>query len=306
MSTAPPPSPLKKPCKLALLQLASGNDKAANLANARKQVAAAAARGANIVVLPECFNSPYGTSYFRSYAEPIPHGDTTYPDSLTPSYTALSTAARENNIYLIGGSIPEHEPATDALYNTSLTFSPTGALLAAHRKIHLFDIDIPGKIRFIESEVLSAGATPTLIDTPYGRIGVGICYDVRFPELAMMAARQGAFAMLYPGAFNMTTGPLHWELLARARAVDNQVWVGMCSPARSEEAGYTAWGHSMVVDPNGEVVAGMEEGEGYVEWELAPERVVEVRRGIPVTRQRRFDVYADVAVAGPTEGKKGV
>lgn len=284
----------------------TGNDKAANLANARKQVAAAAARGANIVVLPECFNSPYGTSYFRSYAEPIPSGDTTYPDSLIPSYTALSAAARENNIYLIGGSIPEHDPATDALYNTSLTFSPTGALLAAHRKIHLFDIDIPGKIRFIESEVLSAGTTPTLIDTPYGRVGVGICYDVRFPELAMMAARQGAFAMLYPGAFNMTTGPLHWELLARARAVDNQVWVGMCSPARSEEAGYTAWGHSMVVDPNGEVVAGMEEGEGYVEWELVPERVVEVRRGIPVTRQRRFDVYADVAVAAPTEGKEGV
>lgn len=115
----------------------------------------------------------------------------------------------------------------------------------------------------------------------------------------MIAARKGAFAMLYPGAFNMTTGPLHWELLARARAVDNQVYVALCSPARSMEAGYTAWGHSMVVDPNAEVVVQTEEKEGIVEWELRPERIEEVRKGIPVTVQRRFDVYADVSVAEP-------
>lgn len=118
----------------------------------------------------------------------------------------------------------------------------------------------------------------------------------------MIAARKGAFAVVYPGAFNMTTGPLHWELLARARAVDNQVYVGMCSPARDVGAGYIAWGHSMVVDPNAEVVARTEEKEGVVEWVLEPERISEVRKGIPVTVQRRFDVYADVSVAGPTEG----
>ena len=186
-----------------------------------------------------------------------------------------------------------------------MTFSPTGTLLATHRKIHLFDIDIPGKIKFIESDVLSPGSTPTLIETEYGSIGLGVCYDIRFPELAMIAARKGAFLMLYPGAFNMTTGPLHWELLARARAADNQVYVGVCSPARRKEEdgeGYTAWGHSMVVNPNAEVVVATEEKEGIVEWELKPEVISDVRKGIPITGQRRFDVYADVAVAGPTRG----
>lgn len=183
-----------------------------------------------------------------------------------------------------------------------MTFSPSGALIATHRKVHLFDISIPGKIHFIESEVLSPGMAPTLVDLPeFGLIGIGICYDVRFPELAMLAARKGAFAMVYPGAFNMTTGPVHWELLGRGRAVDNQIYVALCSPARSAEAGYTAWGHSMVVDPYAEVVAVTDETEGIVEWVLTPERITEVRKGIPVTAQRRFDVYADISVVGPTE-----
>lgn len=183
-----------------------------------------------------------------------------------------------------------------------MTFSPSGALIATHRKVHLFDISIPGKIHFIESDVLSPGCVPTLVDMPeFGLLGIGICYDVRFPELAMLAARRGAFAMVYPGAFNMTTGPLHWELLARARAVDNQIYVALCSPARSAEAGYTAWGHSLVVDPNAEVVAVTDETEGIVEWILRPERITEVRKGIPVTVQRRFDVYTDVGVVEPTK-----
>lgn len=184
-----------------------------------------------------------------------------------------------------------------------MAFGPSGALLATHRKVHLFDIDIPGKIRFVESAVLSAGDAATIVELPgFGAVGLGVCYDVRFPELAMLAARRGAFAMVYPGAFNTTTGPLHWELLARARAVDNQVYVALCSPARSAEAGYTAWGHSMLVDPYAQVVATRDETEGIVEWVLTPERIAEVRGGIPVTVQRRFDVYADVSAVGPTKG----
>ncbi|KAG0643490.1 carbon-nitrogen hydrolase [Tuber brumale] len=298
-------SPLKRPVKLALIQLATGSDKDVNLKRASEKVAEAAKNGANIVVLPECFNSPYGTEHFPNYAEPIPTPTRAFPTSETPSYTTLSTLASTHKIYLIGGSIPELDPETSELYNTSLTFSPTGALLATHRKIHLFDIDIPGKIKFIESDVLSPGSTPTLILTEYGSIGLGICYDIRFPELTMIAARKGAFLVIYPGAFNMTTGPMHWELLARARAADNQVYVGVCSPARRKEEdgeGYTAWGHSMIVDPNAEVVVTTEEKEGIVEWELKPERISEVRKGIPISGQRRFDVYADVAVAGPTKG----
>jgi len=124
---------------------------------------------------------------------------------------------------------------------------------------------------------------------------VAICYDIRFPELAMIAARKGAFLLLYPGAFNLTTGKLHWELQARARAVDNQVYVGMCSPARDMEADYNAWGHSMAVDPNAEVMSALDEKEGIVYAELRGEKIEECRKGIPIYTQRRFDVYPDVS-----------
>lgn len=182
------------------------------------------------------------------------------------------------------------------LFNTSLTFSPTGELLGTHRKIHLFDIDIPGKITFKESEVLSPGNSLTLIDIPsYGKIAVAICYDIRFPELATIAARKGAFLLLYPGAFNLTTGKLHWELQARARAMDNQVFVGLCSPARDMEAEYHAWGHSLVVGPNADVLGNLDEKEGILVVELEGGRIEEVRKGIPLYEQRRFDVYPDVS-----------
>src|SRR5439155_812231 len=126
-------------------------------------------------------------------------------------------------------------------------------------------------------------------------IGIAICYDVRFPELAMIAARKGCFALIYPGAFNLTTGALHWKLQARARAVDNQVYVALCSPARDMEASYHAWGHSLVADPNAEVVAEIDEKEGIVYAELSGEKIDEVRNGIPIYSQRRFDIYPDVS-----------
>lgn len=176
-----------------------------------------------------------------------------------------------------------------------MIFSPTGTLLATHRKVHLFDMHIPGKITFFESHALSPGSTPTLVDTAFGKVGVAICHDLRFPELAMIAARRGAFLMVYPAAFNMTTGPLHFEMLARARAVDNQIYVAMCAPARNTLGeGYVAWAHSCIVDPNAEVLAGLKEEEGRIECWLEPARIEEVRGAIPVTRQRRFDVYPDV------------
>jgi omega-amidase len=292
---------LKKPVNLALIQLACTADKAHNLSHARTKVLEAATKhNARIVVLPECFNSPYGTKYFPKYAETLLPSPPSEEQS--PSFHALSKIAAEAKVYLVGGSIPEYEPKTEKLYNTSLTFSPSGELLATHRKVHLFDIDIPGKITFHESEVLSPGDKITIIDLPeYGKIGVAICYDVRFPELAMIAARKGAFLLLYPGAFNTTTGPAHWELLARGRAVDNEIYVGLCSPARDMGADYHAWGHSMIVDPNAEVLQRLDEKEGIITAELNGDRIDEVRKGIPVYQQRRFDVYADVSKAGPTE-----
>jgi omega-amidase len=254
----------------------------------------AASNGARLIVLPECFNSPYGTACFPKYAETLLPSPPTEEQS--PSYHALSRAARDAGAYVVGGSIPEYSAETKNYYNTSLTFGPDGALLATHRKVHLFDIDIPGKMRFCESEVLSPGNKITTVDLPeYGKIAVAICYDIRFPELAMTAARRGCFLLAYPGAFNLTTGPLHWELLARARAVDNQTFVALCSPARDVGADYKAWGHSMVVDPNAEVLGQLDEKEGILYAEFASERIEEVRRGIPVYTQRRFDVYPDVS-----------
>ncbi|KAI9351573.1 carbon-nitrogen hydrolase [Zopfochytrium polystomum] len=274
--------------KVALVQLLVTASKEKNIANAAALVEKASKNGADVVVLPECFNSPYGTSYFPEYAEPLEGG---------PTSTALSQMAKSAKVYLIGGSFPERDSSTPTprLYNTCTVWSPTGSRLAVHRKVHLFDIDVPGGQKFKESDALSAGNQVTLVETDYGKIGVGICYDIRFPELAMVAARKGAIAMFYPGAFNMTTGPLHWELLQRSRALDNQIYVAACSPARDTTASYIAWGHSTVVDAMGAVVAKAGHDEEIVYAELDPAAVASTRAAIPVTVQRRFDVYRDVS-----------
>ncbi|KAI0710428.1 carbon-nitrogen hydrolase [Cerioporus squamosus] len=303
MSTTAPPT--FKPFNLALIQLGGvGTDKAENLKHAREMIKKAASGdgGAkpkpDLVVLPECFNSLYGHVHFPVYAETIGYtpGQPYDADaSESESVKMLSAAAKEEGVWLIGGSIPEREEGTGRLYNTATAYSPKGELVAIHRKVHLFDIDIPGKITFKESEVLSPGNSTNKFDTDFARIGLGICYDVRFPELAMISARQGCHILIYPSAFNTTTGPLHWELLQRARAVDNQVYFSMCSPARDLKQSYHAWGHSMVVDPMGKVIAGTEHGEDIVYAHIDPQVFQEARAGIPVTTQRRFDVYPDVA-----------
>ncbi|KAJ3168841.1 hypothetical protein HDU88_001168 [Geranomyces variabilis] len=276
--------------KLALVQLRVSTQKDANLLRARSQVLEAARHGANVVVLPECFNSPYGTAHFPAYAEPL----------AGPTCTALSQIAKDAGVHLIGGSFPELGEG-GKLFNTSTVWDPTGTQIGIHRKIHLFDIDVPNGIRFKESDALSAGNDMTMISTPYGRIGLGICYDLRFPELAMCAARADCVLMVYPGAFNMTTGPLHWELLLRARALDNQMFVAACSPARVEDeaknGGYVAYGHSSVVDPMGKVIATTDGNEGIVYADLDTEAIFAARQAIPVTTQRRFDVYSDVSKA---------
>lgn len=284
---------LSKALKVALIQFTVTADKAANLAAVRSKVGEAAAHGAKLVVLPECFNSPYAVSAFPQYAESIPDGETTQ---------YLSALAKEKAVFLVGGSIPEvvAENKDKKYYNTNVTFAPDGRVLATHRKVHLFDIDVPNKIRFVESDILSPGDHATAVPVAgYGRVGLGICYDIRFPELAAAATRATpasprAFAMIYPGAFNTTTGPLHWTLLARARAVDNQTYVLVCSPARDLTSSYHAYGHSMVVDPWGEVVAEAGEGDEIVYAELDPERLDSVAASIPVGEQRRYSVYDDV------------
>ncbi|CAI5738729.1 unnamed protein product [Hyaloperonospora brassicae] len=276
--------------KLALCQIAVGDDKRQNIAKAVAAVTEAAENAAQVVSLPECWNSPYATTSFPQYAEEIPSTKTLLNETDHPSTFALSHLAAKLGIYLVGGSIPEKD-ARQQVYNTSVVFSPEGEIVGKHRKVHLFDIDVPGKITFKESDTLAPGNTLTLFDTPYGKMGVGICYDIRFPELSMLMKKHGAKVLLFPGAFNLTTGPAHWELLQRARAVDNQLYVASTSPARGPEGGYQAWGHSTVVSPWGEVVAtcGHEEAIVYADVDL--ENVEEMRRNIPTSNQSRSDIY---------------
>ncbi|KDN51742.1 hypothetical protein RSAG8_00290, partial [Rhizoctonia solani AG-8 WAC10335] len=294
-----------KPFRLSLVQLGgTGADKAANLVHAKEMVLKAAqpvdGKKTDLIVLPECFNSPYGHMHFPTYAETIGYNPGEAYDvsaSKSESIKALSQMAKGTGIWLLGGSIPERDESDGKLYNTATVYNPQGELVAIHRKVHLFDIDIPGGITFKESETLSGGTKLTSFETEFGAIGLGICYDVRFPEMAMIAARKGCVAMIYPGAFNLTTGPLHWELLQRARAVDNQIYVAMCSPARDMSAGYHAWGHSMVVDPMGKVISTTEHEEAIIHADIDPEVIRKTRSGIPVTVQRRFDVYPDVSAS---------
>lgn len=284
-------APLAKNLKVALVQLIAGADKAANLLKVQKYVDQAVTNSSvgtlDVVVLPECFNSPYAVDKFREYAEVIPGGETT---------TFLSQLAKKHGVFVVGGSIPEI--ADDKVYNTSLTFDPSGEIIAKHRKAHLFDIDIPNGITFKELVTLTAGDKATVFKLgDFGNVGLGICYDIRFPELAIAALRSpnNAFAMFYPGAFNTTTGPLHWHLLARSRAVDNQIFTVLCSPARDVGgSGYQAYGHSLVVDPNGKIVAEAGEGEEVLYAELDHLLLPAARSGIPVSFQRRFDIYDDV------------
>jgi omega-amidase len=164
----------------------------------------------------------------------------------------MSGISKELGIFLIAGSIPERKD--NKLFNTSTIWGPQGNLLATYRKMHLFDIDIPGEITFKESDSLTAGNQLTVIDVKQFKIGIGICYDIRFEELAKLYRKKGCNMLIYPGAFNMKTGPLHWELLARSRSNDNQCYTALVSPARDTNADYVAWGHSMVVDPWGKVL----------------------------------------------------
>jgi len=189
--------------RLAVIQMSVGANKGRNLERAAELVSRAAKEfKVQLVALPECFNSPYGTKHFPEYAEPVPADKSQWGDSTR----ALSAMAADNKVFLVGGSIPERDG--DKLYNTCTAWSPEGRMVAKYRKMHLFDIDVPGKITFKESEVLSPGNSLAVLDTPFGcRVGLGICYDIRFAELAQVYARQhDCHLLLYPGAFNMTTG----------------------------------------------------------------------------------------------------
>lgn len=265
--------------KVALCQMPVSTDKEANLLRAEEYIERASRQGADLIVLPEMFNCPYDTSNFRAYGEGR-DGE---------SAKRLATAARTCKVWLVAGSIPELD--SGHVYNTALVFNREGDLVAYHRKAHLFDINIPGGVQFCESDVLSPGDGATVFETEFGKVGVAICYDMRFPELFREMAVKGAALICVPAAFNMTTGPAHWHLTARARALDNQVYMALCSPARDASAGYIAYGHSLVANPWGEVVEELDEKEGVLICTLDYDRLHEVRQGLPLLQHRRPDIY---------------
>lgn len=257
-----------------------GEDKIQNLRRAGALIRQAVQQGAGVVVLPEMFNCPYHQKQFPRFAETEPDGE---------SVKYLAELAREYDCYLVGGSIPEQEG--ERLYNTSLVFNPQGKIIAKHRKVHLFDVDIPGGICFQESAVLSPGGRTTSFPTKFGRFGLAICYDIRFPELFRLMVAEDVKLVIVPAAFNMTTGPAHWDVLFRARAIDNQIFMVGVSPARDENSCYVAYGHSLVVDPFGKIIwqAGAEETVGVVCIDM--DMVEQTRQGLPLLKHRRLDLY---------------
>ena len=265
--------------RVALIQMAVTADREGNLRTAAQKLRQAAEQGADMAVLPEMFCCPYENRCFRPYGE----------EAGGPAQEMLSRTAAETGMYVVGGSIPEL--ADGKVYNTSFIYGPDGAQLARHRKVHLFDIDVKGGQRFKESDTLSPGNAITTFETRFGTMGLCICFDLRFEELARCMCLRGAKVIFVPAAFNMTTGPAHWELLFRQRAVDNQCFTVGVSPARDEAGSYVAYGNSLAVDPWGTVLcrAGAEETTLYADLEL--ERLEAVRAQLPILSARRTDLY---------------
>lgn len=263
---------------IALCQIKGSFDKNESRRRAEAAVREAAGK-AQVVSLPEMWNCPYVSKYFREYAEPE-GGET---------FRFLSDLARELDIYLIGGSIPELDD--DKVYNTAYCFDRQGRLIGKHRKAHLFDVDIKGGIRFMESEILSPGNQMTIIDTEYCKIGVAICFDVRFADFFRRMALEGAKLVVLPAAFSKKTGEDHWEFSLRGRALDNQIYLAAASPARDPESPYTCYGYSRVIDPWGRVLATAGTEEALVVAEIDLDYLEDVRRQLPILKNRRPELY---------------
>ena len=270
---------MKNTLTVAQVQMPVVRDKDANIAAACRLIRRAAETGAELVMLPEMFCCPYENNAFRPYGEPLGG----------PAQQALSALAKELKIWIIGGSVPELEE--DRVYNTCFVYDDTGRQVARHRKMHLFDISVEGGQSFRESDTLSPGNDITVFDSPWGRLGLCICFDLRFEELVRVMTLQGARAIFVPAAFNMTTGPAHWELLFSPRAGDNQLFTFGTSPARNEQETYVAWGHSIVCDPWGTVLHQCGAGEEVAVTTVDLTRVEAVRQQLPILSARREDIY---------------
>lgn len=290
MEFAPPPHAFAPPrrrlhwarmrdFKIAVGQWPVARDKAVNLDRAEAFLQGAARAGAELCLLPEMFQTPYELGRLRSNSE----------TAEGPTLTRMRSLAEKLRIHLVAGSFCE---ARDGEYfNSSYVIGPGGAILGVHRKIHLFDVNLE-TVRVQESSVLSAGDAPLVVETPLCRLGVCICYDTRFPAIFKAFEERGVEVAAIPAAFSRTTGALHWHLLMRLRAVDYQIYLAAACPAPDESSSYVAYGHSLVVNPWGKVLAEASEGEEAILATLTAAELEKVRAELPLLKHRREDLYA--------------
>lgn len=265
--------------KIAQIQMPEHDFPSESLEAACDAVARAAAMRADIVCLPEMFITHYDTESMKKDA--VEEGGY--------EMERLAETAARYGVYLQAGTVPE--AAGGKVYNTACLFDRSGGLVAKHRKMHLFDIDIRGGQSFRESDTLSAGDQVTVTGTEFGRIGMAVCYDIRFPELFRLMALKGAKLILVPASFNMTTGPAHWDLCFRSMAMYNQCFIAGTASAMTPEASYKSYGHSIICDPWGQILGELESEEGVLLTEIDTDRASDIRNQLPILKNRREDVY---------------
>ncbi len=263
---------------IAAVQMASGPDRTRNLEAATRLVRRAAERGATLVGLPE------NVAWMGPERDRPAHAEAL--DG--PTLSRFAELARELRIHLLAGSVLESGGAGGRVHNTSVLFGPGGERLAVYRKIHLFDAEVGDGASYRESDAVAPGEGPVTAATPFGTVGLSICYDLRFPELYRALAAEGAVLLTVPAAFTLMTGKDHWEVLLRARAIENQAYVLAPAQGGQHTDQRVTYGHAMVVDPWGLVVARASEGEGLAVGELDPELLSRVRRNLPALRHRRL------------------
>jgi deaminated glutathione amidase len=263
---------------VAAIQMATSSDKSANLEKAENLIRLAAARGAKLVGLPEVFNWRGKRPEEAAAAESL--------DGVT--LTLMAGLARELEIYLLAGSITEDAPGHTKRYNTSVLFGPDGERLAVYRKIHLFDVDLPGRVTIKESDAKIPGSEVVTAATSLGPVGLSVCYDLRFPELFRRLVFSGARILTIPSAFTFPTGEAHWEVLIRARAIENQCYVVAPAQFGPNVHGFSDYGNSMIVDPWGRVLARAGDSEGVVIAPIDMAYLERVRRELPSLTHARL------------------
>jgi deaminated glutathione amidase len=266
--------------RVALCQLNARDDRAANLAQARALLDRAAAAGADLALLPE----------YTDYLGPADRAPK--PEPVDGEYASFfASAARELGMWVAAGSFHEAGPDPGRSYNTSLLFDRGGTLAAAYRKVHLYDVEIPGRVSFRESRTIAPGEDTVVVDVEGVRLGLSICYDLRFPELyRRLSVDGGAQVLLVPSAFMLHTGRDHWEVLLRARAIENQCFVLAAGQIGDHEPGRTCFGRSMVIDPWGVVLAQAPDVVGVVVADIDMERLAKIRAELPSLANRRLAV----------------